>query len=112
MYSQVHALYPKRAMSSGSPVASQSLSVTVAAAAFTGFTASTAVGGVTMVTFDIQDYDVRARWDGTDPTSTVGHVLPASTAYTWDVDQFNAAKFIRDTSATGNATIFASPMQA
>jgi hypothetical protein len=67
---------------------------------------------VGMVTFDVQDQPVRVRWDGTDPTSTVGHFLPAQTAYTWDCAQYNAAKFIRDTSSTASATIFASPMQA
>lgn len=99
-------------MLTGSPVASQSLTVSTAAVAATGYTGSTAVSGVNLVTFDVQTSDVRVRWDGTDPTSTVGHVLPAGTAYTWDVDQYNAAKFIRDTAASGDATIFASALQA
>ena len=59
----------------------------------------------------MQGYAVRVRWDGTDPTATVGHYLPASSGYTWDVDQFNAAKFIRDTAAAGDATVFSSAFQ-
>lgn len=113
MYSQVHVLYPKRAMLSASPVASSSTTVSTSAVApSTIYTASTAVDPVILVTFDVQTSDVRVRWDGTDPTSTVGHRLPAGTAYTWDVDQFNAAKFIRDSGAVSDATIFASPLQA
>lgn len=110
--SNQHALYPKRAMNSaGTPIASQSLTVSTAAVAPTGYTGSSAVGNNSVVTFDVQAYAVRVRWDGTDPTSTVGHYLPASSGYTWDVDQFNAAKFIRDTAAVGDATVFSSAFQ-
>lgn len=108
-FTQVHALYPKRAQNTAGTIASQSITVsTVAIGVTTAF--DTILAG--MVTFDVQDQNVRVRWDGTDPTSTVGHVLPASTAYTWDTDQFNNAKFIRDVSSTGSATIFCSAMQA
>jgi len=103
------ALYPKRSLASGSPVASQSLSVSTTAVAPTGYTASTAgFGGVQLVTFDVQGATVRARWDGTDPTASVGHVLSSGASYTWDVSQFNACKFIRQDAT--NATIFSSPM--
>mgnify|MGYP003656647526 CR=1 FL=1 len=98
-------------MLAGSPVASQSLTVSTAAVAPTGYTSSTAVGNNSVVVFDVQGYAVRVRWDGTDPTSTVGHYLPAIAGYTWDVDQFNAAKFIRDTAAAGDATVFSSAFQ-
>lgn len=101
-------LYPYPARSGASAVASQSITVSTVAI---GVTTAYAIPGVDMITFDIQGYDVRVRFDGTDPTSTVGHILPASTAYTWATNQFNAAKFIRDSTATADATIFASPMQ-
>lgn len=104
-----NALYLKRAMTSAGPVASQSLTVSTAAVAATGYTPVPSVDGVFAVSFDIQVSNVRVRWDGTDPTSTVGHLLYAGTNYTWDCAKFNAAKFIRDTAATADAIIFASP---
>ena len=86
------------------PIASQSLTVSTAAVAFgTAFAARTQ-----LVTFDIQDNDVRVRWDGTDPTGTVGHILPAGTAYTWAASQATAAKFIRISTASADGVIFAS----
>lgn len=107
-YNIIHPLYPQRSMSGGSPVASQSRTVSTSAVAFsTAFNDST-----TLVTFDIQGVDVRCRWDGTDPTSTSGHILPAGTAYTWDKAQAAAAKFIRISTATSDATIFASELMA
>ena len=99
-------------MLAGSPVASQSLTVSTAAVAPTGYTASPAVNGVNYVTFDVQTNAVRVRWDGTDPTGTVGHILAASTAYTWSVAQFNAAKFIRISTASADAVIFSSALQS
>jgi len=110
-YSILSPLYPQRVVdNTGTPVASQSLTVQTAAVAATGYTATP--GGTThvqLVSFDVQVSDVRVRWDGTDPTSTVGHILPAGTAYTWAASQYNASKFIRDTAATADAIIFASP---
>jgi hypothetical protein len=110
MNNAVHALYPMRAMlRTGLPVASQTLTVSTSAVAFTGFTPAVAGGnGVTLVTFDVQSNPVVARWDGTDPTASVGHTLASGASYTWDVAQFNAAKFIRQGGA--DAVIFASPM--
>lgn len=101
--------YPQRAIVNNVPVPSQSLVVSTAVVSFTGFTASPATDGVNIVSLDIQGSDVRVLWEGTVPTSTTGHILPASTAYTWTVSQFNAAKFIRDTTATADAVIWASP---
>lgn len=107
-HNNIGPLYPYPARTVTGAIASQSITVsTVAIAVTTAFVGTS----VDMVTFDIQGYDVRARWDGTDPTSTSGHILPASTAYTWACNQFNAAKFIRDSTATADATIFCSPMQ-
>lgn len=110
-YTNQNVSYPKRAMIGGLPVASQSLSVTITAAAPVGYTGSSAVDNNSVVCFDVQTSNVRVRWDGTDPTSTVGHLLYAGSAYTWSVDQFNAAKFIRDTAATANGVIFSSAFQ-
>ena len=107
------ALYPMRAFSNttSAVIASQSTTVSTAAVGPTGFTAMPAVDGVGLVTFDVQDNTVRCRWDGVDPTSTVGHILYAGNAYTWDIAQYNAAKFIRISTASGDAVIFASPFQ-
>jgi hypothetical protein len=109
--SNQNALYPKRAMANASPVASQALTVSTAAVSPVGYTGSSDVGNNSVVSFDVQAYNVRVRWDGTDPTSTVGHLLYVGSAYTWNVDQFNAARFIRDTAAAGDATIFSSAFQ-
>jgi len=111
-YNVLNPLFPQRAVdNTGTPVASQSTAVSTAAVAATGYTATP--GGTThvqLVTFDVQGADVRVRWDGTDPTATVGHYLQAGSSYTWQASMYNAAKFIRDTSATQDATIFASPL--
>jgi hypothetical protein len=107
-----YVAFPKRAMNSGgTETASQSLTVSTAAVSPTGYTGSSAVDNNSVVVFDVQTSNVRVRWDGTSPTSTVGHLLYVGSAYTWDVDQFNAAKFIRDTAATADAVIFSSPFQ-
>lgn len=98
-------------MSGASATASQSLTVSTAAVAAVGYTGSSAVNNNSVVVFDVQTANVRVRWDGTDPTSTVGHLLYIGSGYTWDVDQFNAAKFIRDSAATVDAIIFSSPFQ-
>lgn len=102
-------LYPKRAMSNDTPITSQTLTVSTAAVSFTGFTAPNAVNGVQLVVFDVQGNDVRCFWEGTTPTGTTGHILPASSAYAWDCAQFNAAQFIRISTATADAVIVASP---
>lgn len=106
------ALYPQPAFFNSSPIASQSTTVSTVSVAATGYTnevTSTTNNGVNFVTFDVQTSAVRVRWDGTDPTSTVGHYLPVQGAYTWTVSQYNSAKWIRDTAATADAVIFASP---
>lgn len=111
MFSGVNILYPKRSITGTTPVAAQSLTVSTAAVAATGYTAATSgTSPVQFVAFDVQDQDIRVRWDGTDPTSTVGTILYAGTNYTWNVAQYDAAKFIRKSTATGDAVIFAHPM--
>lgn len=113
-FSITHPLYPRPAFDeTGAIIASQSTTVTGAAAAATAFsrTPSPTVGGPELVCFDVQTGAVRVRWDNTAPTATVGHFLPAGSAYTWDAKMFTSAQFILDTSAAA-ATIFASPLQA
>ena len=111
MFSGQTLLYPRRSLLGGTPVAAQSLTVSTAAVSATGYTAaSSGSSPVQLVTFDVQTSDVRVRWDGTAPTSTVGTILYAGTNYTWDVSQYNAAQFIRSSTATADATIFAHPM--
>lgn len=109
-----HPLYPKPAFDeTGTIIASQSTTVTGAAAAATAFSRgpTPVTGGYDLVTFDVQGGAVRVRWGGTAPTATVGHFLPANSAYTWDAAMFANSLFILDTSAA-SATIFASPLQA
>lgn len=109
MFSQIHVLYPRRATSSSTgtttPVASQSFTVSNTAVAVT---TQYSYPTVQLVTFDVQSNNIVARWDGTDPTASIGHILTSGSAYTWDVDQFNRAKFIRQ--GASDATIFCSPM--
>lgn len=97
---------PFRARTAGTAIASQTLTVSTAAVEFTDFS----VPDTAWVVFDVVTSAVRARWDGTAPTSTVGHKLLAGRSYQWDVEMFNAAQFIRDTTGSVDATIFASPL--
>lgn len=110
MNSQINVLYPMRAVTVAGPVASQATAVSTAAVTPTGYSADNVGGGVAVVTFDVQTSNLRCRWDGTAPTSTVGHLLFAGTNYTWNVTQYNNAQFIRDTLASADGSIFASPM--
>lgn len=101
----LNPLYPQRSMdSANTPIASQSLTVSTSAVGFgTTFNETTQ-----LVTFDVQANTVRVRWDGTNPTSTSGHILQAGTAYTWNKAQAQAARFIRISTASGDAVLFAS----
>lgn len=106
-FSMLHPLYPQRAMNrDNTAISSTTFSVTTVvtnAATFTPYSQ----GPTQLVTFDVQTSDVYVRWDGGTPTAAPGggHLLPAGTAYTWDVNQYNASKFI----SASTATIFASP---
>ncbi len=105
----LNVIYPKPATLSGAVIASQSLTVSTVAISATGYPTQTSVE---LVEFTISAADVRARWDGVDPTAAVGHLLTATTftPYIWPVARFNAAKFIR-TAAT-DAVLFASPLSS
>lgn len=110
MQSQINVLYPLPAYEASAPVTSQATVVSTAAVSPTGYTSDTGGGGVALVTLDIQVSNLRVRWDGVAPTATVGHLLFAGTNYTWSVSMYNAAKFIRDTAASVDGTVFASPL--
>lgn len=113
MFTGNSLFFPRRAITGTTPVAAQSLTVSTAAVAPTGFTNSVAGGGgVNFVTFDVQTSNVRVRFDGTNPTGDVGTILYAGTNYSWHVDLWNNAKFIRITAATADATLFCHPLNA
>lgn len=89
-------------------ITSQVTTVTSGVTTVTGFNIASP-NAVQLVTFDIQVSDVRVYWEGSTPSSSAGHLLPAGTAYTWDAGQYNNSKFILDASATASAVIVASP---
>ena len=104
MYSQINILYPKRCSNGSAIIADQSLAVSTVAVTPVGYTETS----VALVTFDVQGGTVRARWEGTAPTSSSGHALAAGSAYTWNVDMFNNCQFIRQDAT--DAVIFSSPL--
>ena len=111
MYSGNILFFPKRAITGTTPVPCQSTTITTVAAAPTGYTDVTAGGGgVTAVMFSIEGGPVRFRADGTAPTSSVGTLIYSGTTYTWSNALYSNAQFIRDASATANATMFAHPV--
>lgn len=107
-------LYPRPSVLASTTGYITSHIVTVTSSAATDTVAFNVVspGAVDLVTLDVQGSDVRVFWEGSTPTSTLGHILPAGTAYTWSAVQYNNSKFILDSSATANATIVASPFTA
>lgn len=112
MFSQINVVYPKPALTNaGTAVADASLTVSTGVSTPAVFTAASAGGsGVNLIYFDVTLANVRARWDGTNPSGTVGHFLPLNTAYIWPVAQWNSCKFIRDTGATVDAVVYCSAM--
>lgn len=113
MFSGQRALYPQPGVNSSGAVTDTTITVSTAAIAVStsaSFTATPATNGMDLVSFDVQVSDVRVRWDGTAPTSTTGHILPASTAYTWSCVMWNNAQFIRDSTMTVDAVIWASAL--
>lgn len=72
-----------------------------------GPTAATAGSATAALFGPVETADVRWRADGTDPTSSVGHLLPTQqTLYVEGTDLINKIKFIRTGST--NAAIPAS----
>lgn len=101
-------LVPVPATTSGDTIASQNLTVSTSAVSAPVF----ATPDTRWVIFNVQTSNVRARWDGTAPTSTVGQLIMFGYSYLWPVNMFSSAQFIRDTAATADASIFASPFKA
>lgn len=58
------------------------------------------------VVWNVQTADVIVTFDGTNPTTSHGHLLPAGASGTWSVETATAAKFLR---ATADAVVVASP---
>lgn len=82
--------------------------------AFQTITVSTIAIGLTVATIDrdeealvtVETQPVRFRFDGTDPTSTVGHLLAANDILKLNSrDQLSRVRFIRSSAATGDATL-------
>ena len=93
-------LYPKPTPG----VTDQSLAVADSAVPF-----GTAFNSLTKyVVLDVQTADVRVTYDGSDPTTSNGHILFAGRSYTWSKEAAAAAKFIRNgsTSASIHASEF------
>jgi len=56
--------------------------------------------------FSVAGVPIRYRYDGSDPTITVGHYLAVgTTAEIWGVDNIKDIRFIRDTAAGSDATL-------
>lgn len=104
----MNPLYPRPAQNASGSITSQITTVTAGSTTVTGFN-MTSPYAVDLVSFDVQGGPIRALWEGSTPTDTSGHVLTAGSAYTWATLQYNAAKFIRDSTATADAVICASP---
>lgn len=98
-------IFPKPTILNDVVVPSQSLTVGIAAGQFAAFNNAT-----DLITFDVQTSNVRVRWDGTAPTATSGHILYAGNGYTFSKGLAQRCRFIRDTAAASDATIFASEM--
>jgi hypothetical protein len=71
---------------------------------FTAFDAETSA-----VYWTSEDAPCRVTFDGSDPTTTNGHIIPAGASGTWSVALAAAARFIRNTGTS--AIIHASQLR-
>jgi hypothetical protein len=110
-YNIMNPLFPRPASNASGFIASQVTTVTTGVTTVTAFN-TTPPYAVDLVAFDVSGGPVRVLWEGSTPTSTSGHTLTAGSAYTWAAVQYNNSKFIRDTSATADAIVTASPFTA
>ena len=112
-FNVLNPLYPQPALGIGgtSYLTSQVTTVTTGVTTVTAFNL-VSPGAVDLVSFDVAGGPVRVYWEGSTPTSTTGHTLPAGGAFTWAAVQYNASKFILDATATASAIITASPFTA
>lgn len=88
----------------GADDAMQSLDVGASAVGITELAADT-----NFVLWELQDNNVRVRFDGTDPTSTVGHLLEVGDSGIWSKALVEAASFIR--TGASNGTFVATPIK-
>jgi len=80
----------------------QQTTVTGAASTLTSMT-----GSPTHVLVTVEGASCRIRFDGTDPTASVGHFFEVGASAVWSAQTYAAAKAIR--TGAVDATIFASP---
>jgi len=78
----------------------QSIGATAEALDVSGFDAST-----THVKVCFTAGDARVRWDGTDPTSTVGTYFRAPARDVWGIQQVKSARIIRDSGSGADPVI-------
>ncbi len=83
------------------------LTVSNTAIQFSSLSTWAASNMVKLITLDIQGANVFVTFDGSNPTTTNGHLLYVGQNYTWSFGKAKAAKFIRATAT--DATIHASP---
>ena len=110
-YNITNPLYPRPASNTSGYITSQVTTVTTGVTTVTAFNL-VSPGAVDLVSFDVAGGPVRVYWEGSTPSSSAGHTLPAASAYTWSAVQYNASKFILDATATASAIITASPFTA
>lgn len=84
-----------------SPMGHEQLTVSTAAVGFASIPAS----GVKLAVVSIQSQPIRHRDDRTNPTSTVGTFRGSGTEVIVCGASVGSIRFIRDTSATGDATL-------
>lgn len=90
----VNNYYPKPSTYRGSAVADRSVEVSTGLGVFDFNTGTFPFAPTTtMVMFDVQNANVSCTVDGTEPTSTNGHILTAGSTYIWSVAMAQAAKF-------------------
>ena len=97
-------VYPKPA----SGLTDERLTVSSTAVPLASIATWAANGLCRIVFLDIQTQDVMMTMDGSDPTTTNGHLLKATEKYYFNFDAAAKMKFIRATGSDG--TIHASPM--
>lgn len=67
---------------------------------------SVSITAAQFVLVEVQSAGVSVRFDGSDPTASVGHLYASGTREVWTAQRWNAARFIR--SGGSDATVFAS----
>lgn len=93
-----------------SPAGLPSRTFTVSTSVVAAVTAdSLAIPVSPFVLVEVQVAGVSVRFDGVDPTASVGHQYASGTREVWTAVRWNAARFIR--SGASDATVFATPFR-